>query len=710
MQKRIALFLFLIAVAVCKQDLVASSVPALDSLAGDWQNVDTVRSMPAISSSQGSGKTARDVLALEHVSFPPVTMNGNTGQLFIDGKPTCLTRSRWYPYQVLRESTVQSLSVESAVRLAYARQAILFRIKITNNYRASRNCDLSIELNAHTSRHSHWGWDIPLDKSKTLMIANVDDDQRSFILTNPNDQLVNVFEFVSKPDELLAKEDGGQACWHLALAAGESKSIDYVLAIGKNLVSARPVAEALTASFDAEFNQVQKDWQDRFDAMFTPGNRFFSGYLPTLVTPDADLSRVYYISALSALSVCRTSFPIAPRVYTSNAPAFDCTMIYFWDTREWASTLCLLDPQMVKLYLRGWLKKGIYDGYSEEYLTGTMQGPWYSANDLSVFVLLDTYLNITGDRAFLDENIASKSVLQHMDDISTHWKRLVRPGRTLADYGEAYNLLECVPTYIHEVPSFNAANVWMMRRTAALQNAAGNADRARELHAEVDRLLPAVLDLYEPGKGVWVSLHHDGTRVEMRHVLDFTTIGLYIKDDLPADTRTDMSDFVERELLTDHWMRAQSLSDPAAGHSDRPDHGPMGAFSAWPAETMATFCEFGQYDRAVDLLHRIAPVTTEGPFSQSRELMDKTPHAQVRIAQRGLQDYYVSSGASFTEAIIRDFFGFQPDLLDTNLKPSAGPRGFSGQLLNLRAGNWTYNATVESSGLKLESIPAPAAH
>lgn len=53
-----------------------------------------------------------------------------------------------------------------------------------------------------------------------------------------------------------------------------------------------------------------------------------------------------------------------------------------------------------------------------------------------------------------------------MDKIATHWKSLVKPGQTLADYGGAENILECVSTYINEVASFNAANVWMMKHVA----------------------------------------------------------------------------------------------------------------------------------------------------------------------------------------------------------------------------------------------------
>jgi hypothetical protein len=156
-------------------------------------------------------------------------------------------------------------------------------------------------------------------------------------------------------------------------------------------------------------------------------------------------------------------------------------MMYFWDTREWATAFALLDPSILKECLRSWLTRGITNGYAEEYLTGTLQGPWYSANDYSVFILLDDYLNVTGDRAFLADKINGRTVLEHLDAIATHWKSLVRPGRTLADYGKPANLLECVPTYIHEVPSFNAANVWMMRRAAEIQAAEGNQERATEL-------------------------------------------------------------------------------------------------------------------------------------------------------------------------------------------------------------------------------------
>ena len=77
----------------------------------------------------------------------------------------------------------------------------------------------------------------------------------------------------------------------------------------------------------------------------------------------------------------------------------------------------------------------------------------------------DTHFVVYMD--FLREKISDETVLERLRVLATNWKKLLRaPTDTLADYGEAQNLLECVPTYIHKVPSFNAADVWMMREFA----------------------------------------------------------------------------------------------------------------------------------------------------------------------------------------------------------------------------------------------------
>jgi hypothetical protein len=51
-------------------------------------------------------------------------------------------------------------------------------------------------------------------------------------------------------------------------------------------------------------------------------------------------------------------------------------------------------------------------------------------------------------------------------------------------------------------------------------------------------------------------------------------------------------------------MRAQSPHDVAAAYSDRPDHGPMGAYDAWPAVTIDALCRLGYWNVAVPFLRR----------------------------------------------------------------------------------------------------------
>jgi hypothetical protein len=687
---------------------VWAQVPALDELAGAWQSASNLLSMPALNSAQGSAKVSRDALAVGDLSFPPITMTGDTGALFIDDKVPALDQTRWYPYQVLRTATAGSLKIETATRMIYEQQGLLFRVALTNEGTGPETFELKINLSANTSRHARWGWGVPRDKETNRFSATTADKGRSLLLRDSRGELANCFSFERAPGVLSARGNAGQALWRVKLLPKAGLVIAYVLAIGEKDQIVHDAAAEAAAHFDTAFEQVQKDWRKRFEAMFTPENAWFSGSMPVLATSDEPLRRVYYMSAMSLLSVLRTGFPMAPRVYVSNSPESNCTMMYFWDTREWATVLALLDPAMLKQYLRDWLGKGIYNGYAEEYLTGTLQGPWYSANDYSVFILLNAYLDVTGDRAFLSETIKGRTVLEHADAIATNWKTLVKPGRTLADYGKAANLLECVPTYIHEVASFNAANVWIMRRAAELQEIEGNKKRAAELRAEADHLLPAVLALYEPGQGVWAALYPDGARVQVRHVFDFATIGLTIPDDLSPAMRQEMTGFVARELLTDHWMRAQSLSDAAAPKSNRPDHGPMGAFCAWPPETMAAMCAFGDYDKALSFLHRCAGVTDEGPFSQSRELLGKTPESAARITSRGgsptsHQTYNASNGGAFAETIIRGFFGYQPDLAGSILAADSKPRGFQGQLLHVRQGRQLFNIISTDHGLQVSS-------
>ncbi|HEY2084088.1 MAG TPA: hypothetical protein VGI88_15000, partial [Verrucomicrobiae bacterium] len=462
--------------------------------------------------------------------------------------------------------------------------------------------------------------------------------------------------------------------------------------------------------FSTEFDGFRKCWERRWEDAFTPGNKHFSGSLPVLATDNAALKRNYYMGILTILELERTQFPVSPRSFITSGERAPGTQFY-WDASMQSTVWALLEPAGMKATLRRWLVQNPRSG-QVIFLTETNgfdakvynRITGYAFNACTIFKTALDYLRVTGDTAFLDEKLEDgQTVLQRMDEMATDWKTLVHPDSPLADYGENQNLLECAPAYIGRVASCNAQNIWMMRQDAALQELKGNAARARELRGEAEKLLPAVLSLYKSGDGVWYGLHPDGHRVELRHCVDYIYAGNALANDLPMDVRREMTDFVERELLTPDWMRAMSLKDAAAALSDRPDHGPMGAYDGWPALTVGTMWRLGFPSDAFGFYCRTAEVTREGPFAQAREFYG--PHrdqneAPVRIAEReGCMKECISGGA-FADVVVNTFFGFAPSLDGKNLLADPQtPRPFTGKLVNVHVRGQTFALSAGSSGV-----------
>lgn len=287
------------------------------------------------------------------------------------------------------------------------------------------------------------------------------------------------------------------------------------------------------------------------------------------------------------------------------------------------------------------------------------------------------------------------------------------PADGLADYGNANNLLECVPSYIHKVPSLNAANAWMMRRTALLSSA--NVSRVGELQAAADKLSELVrTKLYvkggSPGAGgYWMCEQPDGKLVPVRHVIDFITIGAALVNDLNNETKEEMMAFVKRELLTKNWMRALSMQDAAAPASDRKDHGPYGAYDGWLGETVEVFSIFGRHIDALELVRNMAPVYDRGPGGQSHQVFDRNGTVfEMPAKAHADQQYLALSGAVISNRIITGLFGIDPPLGATHTEgpegflrdPSVG-RGFTGKLTGLLIRGKRYNVTSGDLGLSI---------
>jgi hypothetical protein len=678
-----------------------ADVPLLDEMAGAWLPMKDVANPPDVNNFHDMLLVNRDLTSFFcypedwlwtdgkfRFGYPPVTLT-------IAGREYPTAECRWCPYRALRRNTnCAGLVVQTDTRMINDQRAVLVHIQISNPAATKTNVEL------------------------TLSVAGIlRADGISVLNTSQRPDFVTVICPATKPDAVTNDNGMIHWSWNVSLSAGSRKEIEFIAGDGHATDAPKVQADVMrwSANFSKEFNGFKDCWEQRWADAFTPGNHHFSGSLPVLVTDNAALKRNYYMGILTMLELERTQFPVFPRSFITSGERAPGTQ-YYWDASMQATVWALLEPAGMKATLRRWLTQNVrsgdtinllqtngFDSTIYDHING------YAFNACNIFQTTFDYLRVTGDSGFLDERLENgKTVLEKMDDMATDWKTLVLPGSPLASYGENKNLLECAPAYIHRIASCNAQNIWMMRQAAALQELKGNAARARELRDNAEKLLPAVLSLYKPGDGVWFGLHNDGQRVELRHCVDYIYVGNALAHDLTPDMRHEMTDFVKSELLMRDWMRAMSLKDAAAAVSDRPDHGPMGAYDGWPALTVGTMWRFGFPGDAFDFYCRTAEVTKEGPFAQAREFYGPRRDqydAPVRIAERDGCMKECISGVAFADVVVSTFFGFAPSVDGkTILADPHTLRPFTGKLLHVsfRGERFTISAGAKGASVLKE--------
>ncbi|AWS40659.1 laminin G domain-containing protein [Streptosporangium sp. 'caverna'] len=463
------------------------------------------------------------------------------------------------------------------------------------------------------------------------------------------------YAFDTAPTEIRELGSGAQAIWSLTLGPGETRTIGVVCAYGTDRADVTAAAGRTARAFTDALRGTEQGMRRHWDNMFTPGNDDFSGHLPALRADDPELARAYYMGALTVLYMRNLYASPTEPIFLTGGPRLGPTTTFYWDHSEWSRMYALLEPAGLKSWLRRVLSGPYGDSFGIDARNGGPLGNYYAANDCSLFRLVEHYICVSGDLAFLDERVGEATVADHLERLAYGWKgrRREATGGVLADFGDdSWRLLECVPNYINVVTSFNAAYVAMMRSLAALLRFRGRDDDAVRAEAEARTLADAVLDLYVEG-GRWSIRHPDGVET-IGHSLDFGLVAAAMHDDLSETQRRDMVTFVTEHLLTGTWMRALSPDDPIAAFSDRPDHGAGGAFCAWPGVTANGFAKLGRRDLAVALL-RLTPQSASGAlWGQAMEVLDGDP-VRVRVAERGVSNRESIGGAATAESVIALF-------------------------------------------------------
>ena len=679
---------------------ITLGIPTLDQIAGDWIPMDQVDNMPAVHNFHHMLVVNRDLTSYYYYpgGLYPWQQGHPVTTLTVDGQAYPATETRCFPYKALRRNPYcNGISVETDTRMINEARNVMCRIVATNTTIVPRRTTLTLRVPGQLLPDG-------------IGVSNSTQRKGVTSVVRPS----------RKPDAVFTEKDTVVWRWVTQLPKGGSMRIEF--AAGDEVSTQMAQTDALVSkwagSFNAYFDDCKKVWETRWTDAFTPGNNHFSGHLPVLKSTDAALIRNYYVGAWTMLALERTQFPVHPRSFITSGEREDGTQ-YYWDASMQATAWALLEPAGMKATLRRWLVQNPRTGNASGYALDLRQTSGfdtkhydniggYAFDACTIFKTIDEYLRVTNDRTFLNDQLENgKSVIETMDSLATNWETLPKGHDGLANYGENNNLLECAPAYIHCVPSCNAQNVWMMRETAKWYVLHGNKERANELQTKAAALLPKVLSLYKPGDGVWNAWQLNGHRVELRHCVDFIYAGNALKQDLSLTQKSEMISFVKQELLTRDWMRAMSQKDSAAAHSDRPDHGPMGAYDGWIPLTVNTMWQLGDPAGAYAFYCRTAVVTSEGPFAQAREFFGPNRNAYdapVRIAMRQGCMKECISGVAFSDVVISTFFGFHPEAGDATVRNSSTPRPFSGELhhVHFAGKEWTMKAGVNGSSVQPE--------
>lgn len=622
---------------------------------------------PGLTNFRGCAQVDLDPVAVRSISFPPLA-NGEsvTGTLFLDdrlftalGVPLTTT---WQPDRVEREAWWDDLSVSTTTVVPVDRTAVLVRLSISNWSSQERVLPVRLALRSQVTRRLT-RWTDPAPPGETDNDLRVDADRGALVWHARSSAAVMVQGGFPRPES--TDEHGIR--WTPVIPSAGTWTADFVVVLGEDEEWALADFDALAPHGAEEVTRCEQLWNDELAAVFTPGNDRYSGSLPMLETSDPELRRLWLMGVIGVVYFKRDNpYSVLGRTYDTLMPRYWQALTFLWDYSLSSLVHSLLDPEVMRCYLEKWITTDVHTHMGTEWLTGEPVGMWYAANDYAMVQTIDAYLRATGDVEWLTRELpgpggAPLPVVAHIDRFACSWRRF-RSESGLANYGGIGNLLECVSTYVNEVASLNAANVWMLRRAAEVARFLGDELAASWYEAEAEVLVGDLQQLYAPGAGHWYARQPDGRLVPVRHCYDFSTVAATVADDLTEAQKSEMVGFFVRELQTPTWMRALSDRDTDASFSVRPDHQWTGAYPAWPPNAAAALYRFGRADLAAPWLHGLARSANQGPFGQSHfadgVLAPESGGALKAPAELPwINDWTCSANGAWVALVVQSVFG-----------------------------------------------------
>jgi hypothetical protein len=672
---------------------------------------------PGLTNQWGCAQAAMDVAAIRSIAFPPFAQGEMnvaplgaggelmTGVLYVDGEYFASTKTPiefvWQPDRILRRSTYKGLELSSVTVVPFKTMTTAVKLTVKNTTGQRRKTEIKLAINGGATK-SVAPWNAAYSPGEYDNDRTIDAARNAVLCKSKRTEAFVIQGASPKADTLLPS----WLVYNFDLAPNESRSIVFVNSMGATAADAQKDYDAVANRFDQVAGDTTAEWNAQLTAAFTPGNDRFSGYVPTLVTSDDNVKRLYHSAVMSALFFRRTTpHSVYGTTYVTLAPRYWETTTFLWDISLSAMLLAMLDPEVLRRMIETWMKLDVYKHFGTEFLTGAGVGPWYSVNDYAMSRMAKEYLRWTGDKAWLDKEVGGMKVFDRLVQYAEHWRALDTNKHGLADYGGVNNLLEAVSSYVHEVAGLNAANVHNLRFAAELVEYKGDKAKAAAMRKEAQELGKRVLELYVPGRGIWKCRLPDGSYNEVHHCYDFGVTLMTIGDMIPASQKKEMVEFFQRELQTPTWMRALSTRDLDVTFSIRPDHQWTGAYCSWPALALSGLYSAGETGVATEWIKGLAKSSQQGPIAQAHfteTFSEPESNGGAKKAPSDppyINDWACVSGCNYLEPVVDSIFGVNAGLFgNITAKSQFGTFDPNAQLRNINYQGKRY--TADKGGVK----------
>ena len=500
----------------------------------------------------------------------------------------------WLPFQTTRTGHLKGVKFTSVTTLIYGMRAGIMELSFTNT--TAKKLEIPFQLvtndqynyNISLDYIQNWGFSTP--KSKTA----VKDEMDSMgVLRVQGKYAVGIgVNFKGATWEALTRRFNST----ITLNPGEVRYGYLVFSIEEKDKAAQLRDDLL--------RNPQKYIKEATDHYISEVRNVFEK-LPWLSSDNRSLVQ-FYNRSLSIFITNKFTVPefVLNPYYGTGAVKGGCQCNYLYNFGQVREIMPLVDAQATKKHIWQFLSKNcVSDHYAFFPMTGEAFGPWYMVNDEKITVLAYDYVKITGDTAFLNEQVkGGKTVLDLLVESAMRLDDKSKPAK-LIDYGPSGDHLELGWEFLynHVMPDINGRRYDNYKRVSELCEASGKPQPYLMERAKVIKKLLKD-ELWNP-ELKWFMFADDKGKKDIRYTVQmFKMIGSEVLD---KETEEGLiSHLNEEEFLSAYGLHSMSKKDIGYDQADV-DNGGGGICISFPTLISEFLYKSGRTGIADNIMSRI---------------------------------------------------------------------------------------------------------